>query len=76
MTAPITTPAQVGTLYRILGFIALVGLLVLDILAAIKSQLSMVTLGINAILLLTILALIRPEKFNNAMKAVAAKLLV
>lgn len=74
MTSGQVSPPNVGLLYQILGVIALVGLVILDLVATIHGQLNLITVSLNVILLLVILALIRPAFFNDAMKTLASKL--
>lgn len=74
MTSGQISPPNVGVIYQLLGVIALVGLLVLDVVATTHGQLNLVIVSLNIILLLVILALIRPAFFNDAVKTLASKL--
>lgn len=74
MTSGQVSPPNVGVIYQLLGIVALVGLLVLDVVATTHGQLNLVIVSLNIILLLVILALIRPAFFNDAVKTLASKL--
>lgn len=74
MTSGQVSPPNVGVIYQLLGIVALVGLLVLDVVATTHGQLNLVIVSLNVILLLVILALIRPAFFNDAVKTLASKL--
>lgn len=66
---------DIGPFYKTLGAVALLGWVVFILIGAHNNHnVGPMDIGVNVLLLLAILALIRPRFFDSAMKTIADKL--